>query len=685
MATTRQLAAILFTDIEGYTALMQKDEQKAMAAKDRHREVFQKTHQQYNGRIIRYYGDGTLSTFQSAVDAVKCAVAMQQAFLRSPSIPVRMGLHAGEIMMEDDDVFGDGINLASRIESLGVSGSVLLSDKVQEQLHNQPNIKTVSVGKYHLKNIERIVEVFAVSDAGLIVPPADSLKGKTAEKQKQGSKKIFGIPVKWALAAASVIIMVLASYFILKKDKKNITADNTRRIAVLPFRNISKDAGNEYLSDGITEELISTLAGIADLKVISRTSILQYKTGSKSMKQIGKELNISALIDGSVIKDGNNLRINTQLIDTKTDEILWSDNFEKTTGELLIFYSQIVQQVAHRLDVTLKDVEISRLKKAEKVNPELHQLYLKGLFYNNKFTLDNYQKAIRQFDLALQIEPNYAPALAGKALSYSLMGVFNPAISITEALPKTLKSAEKALAIDSSLAVACIAIGYAQMFFQRDLNRAEQSLMKANRIAPSNDATLTALILVNLYKGNADSAAYWLQKGKIISPFSFWLTHQEGRVLYIQNKKNEAFEVYKNAIAIYDHIILYDHLSNLYNQSGMYKESMALLETAMVKFSDIPASSYAWLAEDYFKTGNKEKAKKIIHDMEDKVLRKVPNYAFFTAACYAGIGEKEKAFYFLDKAIELNDVDLLWLKQDSHFSSIKDDPRFAVYLKKAGF
>jgi class 3 adenylate cyclase len=189
MPQHRQLSAILFTDIEGYTSLMQHSEQKAIILKDRHRLVIQQEHKEFNGRVIQYTGDGTLSTFQSLVEAVKCALSMQQQFLQEPHVPVRMGLHIGDIIFNDDDIFGDGVNIASRIESLAVSGSVLISDKANEELHNHPSLKTVSVGIYQFKNVKRAVEVFALNHEGLVKPAPDSLTGKTEEKHTVGESQ----------------------------------------------------------------------------------------------------------------------------------------------------------------------------------------------------------------------------------------------------------------------------------------------------------------------------------------------------------------------------------------------------------------------------------------------------------------------------------------------------------------
>jgi adenylate cyclase len=355
MAINRQLAAILFTDIEGYTALMQQDEQKAIAMKDRHREIFQKTHQQFNGRIIRYYGDGTLSIFQSVVDAVKCAVAMQQTFVQWPQIPVRIGLHTGDITIDDEDVFGDGVNLASRIESLGVAGSVLISDKVNDEIHNHPELKTVSAGTYHLKNVERPVDVFAIISEGLVIPKHGSLKGKTEEKKffssPKQTKKISARTI--TIATFAVIALITGVYFLLPLFNKKENKTSDKWLAILPFRLISNDTSFVWLSDGFTEELTSSISGISDLKVKSPTTMLQYRNSNKTARQIAEELNVTNIIDGSLQKEGNNIIINARLINPQTDEILKNFKFRKDASEIKSIYSEVAQQIADVLNVTL--------------------------------------------------------------------------------------------------------------------------------------------------------------------------------------------------------------------------------------------------------------------------------------------------------------------------------------------
>ena len=239
MDSYRQLAAILFTDIQGYNTLMQENEQQALVLWKRHREILHTEHQKHHGRIIQDYGDSTLSTFSSAVEAIRCALAMQQAFRQEPRVPVRMGLHVGDIII-GEDLIGDGVNLAARIQSLGVAGSVLFSDRVNEEILNHPDLHTVSVGTYHLKNILRPVEVFALNHEGLVVPAPNSLTGKTVSLPEKSGTPDRKVP-----------------------DKS---------IAVLPLANLSNDPEQKYFSDGIAEEILTSLSKLPDLKVAGRTS-----------------------------------------------------------------------------------------------------------------------------------------------------------------------------------------------------------------------------------------------------------------------------------------------------------------------------------------------------------------------------------------------------------------------------
>jgi TolB-like protein/class 3 adenylate cyclase len=290
MSTTRQLAAIMFTDMVGYTALMQTNEIVATTKRERHKMVLDSTINKFKGKILQYYGDGTLSIFNSAADGVNCAIEIQTKLKEEPRVDLRIGIHTGDIVLDDEGIYGDGVNIASRIESLSVAGGVFISEKVYDDIKNQENISTREIGSFELKNVKQPIRVFAISNPGFPVPSRSEVKGKLVQP--------------------------------------------TNRLAVLPFENFSPDPENEYFSDGITEELINAFSKIDGLLVTSRTSSFAFKKKHEDAREIGSKLNVDKILEGSVRKAGNRVRITAQLISSADGYHLWSETFDR---DLMIF------------------------------------------------------------------------------------------------------------------------------------------------------------------------------------------------------------------------------------------------------------------------------------------------------------------------------------------------------------
>src|SRR5688572_28705181 len=249
----RQLAAILFADMTGYTALMQENEHLARQKRMRLKQVLEETVQQHNGRILQYYGDGSLTIFGSAVDSIRCSISIQQQLQLEPKVELRMGIHTGDVIMEEESVYGDGVNLASRIESLPVPGGIFISEKVFDEIKNHGEFRTREMGYFELKNVKEPVRVFAIANDGIADPSRDEIRGKT-------------------------------------KQPKN-------RLAVLPFLNMSSDPENEYFSDGITEELLNALAKVDGLQVTSRTSAFSFKGTKDDVRNIALQLNVDKVLE----------------------------------------------------------------------------------------------------------------------------------------------------------------------------------------------------------------------------------------------------------------------------------------------------------------------------------------------------------------------------------------------------
>lgn len=301
----RQLAAIMFSDMLGYTALMQQNEQSANDKRRRLKEVLETSVSRYNGKILQYYGDGALSMFNSAIDGMNCAVKIQQTLQQEPKVELRIGIHTGDISIEDETIYGDGVNLASRIESLAVPGSIFISEKVFDEIRNQENLTAREMGYFELKNVSRPVRIFAIDSQGLVVPTRAALKGKTTQP--------------------------------------------TNRLAVLPFVNMSADPENEYFSDGITEELLNALTKVDGLQVISRTSAFAFKGKNNDIREIGIQLNVDRILEGSVRKAENRVRILAQLINAADGYHIWSENYDRDLTDIFKVQDEISSMIANKL------------------------------------------------------------------------------------------------------------------------------------------------------------------------------------------------------------------------------------------------------------------------------------------------------------------------------------------------
>ncbi|MEM7104798.1 MAG: adenylate/guanylate cyclase domain-containing protein [Bacteroidota bacterium] len=309
--TKRRLVAIMFTDIMGYTAMMQEDERATAEIRSHHRSALETFHTAFNGEIVQYYGDGSLSFFDSAVEAVECAIAIQKELQNEPKVPLRIGLHVGDIVIDGESIFGDGVNVAARIESMGISGNILLSQRLNMELSNHKQVTTKSLGFFEFKNVKTPVQVYAVTNTGIKVPERSELKGKLAQKKTT--------------------------------------------IAVLPFVNMSDEAWVENFCDGLTEETLNALVKVDAFQVSARTSSFAFKGKNIDVRDIGNQLNVSNVLEGSVRKSGNSLRITAQLINTVNGYHFFSETFTRSASNTFNVQTALSQQITRLIEAHLGD------------------------------------------------------------------------------------------------------------------------------------------------------------------------------------------------------------------------------------------------------------------------------------------------------------------------------------------
>ena len=297
MPQSRQLAAIMFTDIVGYTGMMQQNELKAVTVIKHYNAALEKFVGQYNGQVLNYYGDGSLCIFHSALDAVNCSLAVQKELKTDPVVPLRIGLHIGEVFFEEDKALGDAVNVASRVQSLGLENTILVSAEFYDKVRNNPIISARSLGAFHFKNVDKPMEIFALTNEGLSVPQRKKIEGKL-KKNNFSSRSIIAIVLVILLASAAFIIYQNMS------AGKVLPEVTDKSIAVLPFVDMSANKDQEYLADGLAEEIINSITAINTLKVIGRTSSFQFKGKGLAAEAIGKKLDVSFILEGSIQKSG---------------------------------------------------------------------------------------------------------------------------------------------------------------------------------------------------------------------------------------------------------------------------------------------------------------------------------------------------------------------------------------------
>jgi len=449
---TRRLSALMITDMVGYTRLSQRNEALALRLLEEHNDVIRDSVVSHGGREVKHTGDGFFVEFPSALQAVSCSIDIQRRFYdrnanaeEANRFHVRIGLHVGDVVHRDNDVFGDGVNITSRIEPLALPGGVCLSQSVQAQVWNKIDRPLKSLGAKELKNVDLPMEVFRV-----ILPWEEKAKEKAGEK----SKKL----------------------------------DRTR-LAVLPLVNISQDPADVYFADGMTEELIYTLSRIKGLRVIAQTSVMAYRGTTKTIREIGRELKVGSILEGSVRKAGDRVRITIQLIDVRSEEHLWAERYDRELADVFEIQSEISMEVAKGLKTLLKAavetgvVETGALEKPTN-RLDAYTEYLKGRHFWARRTRTALLQALEHFERAIEADPNFAKAYSGIADCYTVLA--NHGYETQEiALPKAKDAAKKALELDPDLAEAHASLGIAYLQFKYDAGKAEKEFEEAIRLNPS--------------------------------------------------------------------------------------------------------------------------------------------------------------------------------------------------------
>jgi TolB-like protein/DNA-binding winged helix-turn-helix (wHTH) protein/Tfp pilus assembly protein PilF len=519
-------------------------------------------------------------------------------------------------------------------------------------------------------------------DVALSRHPTTDTQGRVPSAVKPATPKHRLPSLAWKISLL-VLFILLASFATWKFYSKNLPSTKIRSLAVLPLESLSADASQDYFADGMTDELITDLGQISALRVISRTSVMPYKRARKPLPQIAKELNVDAVVEGTVLRSGDRVRITAQLIEATADKHLWAGSYEGDLRDALTLQNQVARSIAEQIRISLSPQEQAVLKSAKVVNPEAYEAYLKGRYFWNKRTADGLKTAVDYFNQAIAKDPNYAQAYTGLADTYALLGDWQYGVmSPKEAFPKAKAAAIKALELDSTLSEAHNSLAFCFDAFDWDLESAGKEFQRAIELNPGY-ATAHHWYAWHLsLLGRYGEAIEEMRKAKDLDPLSLIINSDLAELLVIAHFYDESIAQSRKTIEMDPNFALaHNQLAQAYLHKHMYDEAIAELQKA-VDLSGGSPTCIANLARAYAASGRSKEAVKLLSDLKNR-----SNRSYFDASeiavIYAALGDNDQAMNWLEKGYEERFNPGVLLRPG--FDPLRSDPRFKDLVRRIGF
>jgi adenylate cyclase len=680
MPQTRQLAAIMFTDIVGYTALMGRDEQKAFDFLNKNRQIQKPIIEQHGGHWIKELGDGVMASFNTVSDAVIAAIKIQEACNASKDFQLRIGIHLGEVVFEAGDVFGDGVNVASRIQAKAPPGGIWISESVHNNVVNKNDIVTRFVKTEHLKNVKDPVRIYEVLGKDLpVTRPGIPLI-------KSGGKK-----GKIAVGLLGIILLLLAGYFIYQflvaRARKNTEPTSIvatdKSIAVLPFEDLSPEKDQEWLGDGIAEEIISSITAINDLKVIGRTSSFQYKGKGLDAKTIGEKLKVGNILEGSIQRSGDDLRIITKLVRVKDNFSIWSQRFDKKLQDIFAIQDSIAFNIVEKLRLTISNAEKPRLIK-KGTGQDVYTLYLKGLHTYKEFALE---KSIEYNLRAIKIDSTFAPSYAYIALAKTWIINRDHVFDDYNAVREAKEFARRAINLDPNLAEGYSALALLAWSVELDFPESKSNFEKSIQLNPSASLIKNRFAYFLLWMGDFDKVNS-LAHDAINSDPADWNGYVLVASAYVyKGQFSEAEKYIAEGQRLFPDRPEFDVLSvtNSFH-SGNYERVTQLVKSLQVKYPSLDDGillSYLCLA--YYRKGNHTESNATLEQLKKKPEDKKSSNYFGLARIYSEYKNKDSCFIYLEKSFTNREPSLKTLKIDPLLDFVRSDPRYGQLYHRYGF
>ncbi len=624
----------------GYTALMQQNETLAVQKQERFRKCFEESISRHDGKVIQYYGDGVLSMFSSALHAVRSAIEIQTLYLQEPRIDARIGIHSGEIMTDGAGAYGDGVNIASRVESLAVPGSIFISEKLFQEIQNQQDILTKPLGFFELKNVHQPMQVYAIANSGVIVPSRDDLRGKL---------------------------------------KQTLNA-----IAVLPFVNLSADLENEYFCDGLSEELINVLSKIEGVQITARTSAFAFKGLNADIREIAAQLNVQKVIEGSVRKGGNKVRITVQLISAVDGYHIWSETYDRSLEDIFDVQDEISRSIANKLRSNLSAAAHEhKLVHAPTENLEAYKKYLQGLYYWNLQTEDSFTLAMPCFQEAVELEPSFVnPYYNIVYITANLPHIGFMSIEEAGAICKV--AADKAMALDPMNARSQLIAGINAMYFEWDMVKAERHILRSIELNPNLYEAHFMLGWYRMIMQQRDQIMEPLTMAYKLDPIGGETVPGIGEIHFFAGQLDMAEQFVEEGIRNYPNSMYANSLKSLIvGVKGDWTKALSILETwcppiAVPLFDGLKGYAHAM-------TGQTESVYKTIDQMlAMEATENSPPASSLLALLYLGLGDKENFYVHFEDAMRIKSMTILYFYNSPLLVAVNGEERMNKLRRKYG-
>jgi TolB-like protein/DNA-binding winged helix-turn-helix (wHTH) protein/Tfp pilus assembly protein PilF len=482
------------------------------------------------------------------------------------------------------------------------------------------------------------------------------------------------------IAGAVLLVVAVAGFAVWQMGSTAGTVSGIESLVVLPFENLSQDSEQAYLADGMTDALITDLSQISGLRVISRTSAMTYRSTSKTVPQIARELNVDAVVEGTVQRSAGQVRMTLKLIEASSDRTIWAQSYERDPQDALDLHHEMARSIASRTAVVLTPRESSRMAEAARVDPRVYESYLKGRYFWNRRSEPDMRQAIEHFEEAIRQDPGYAPAHAGLADSYALYGSYGWTLPGEQAWTRALAEAEKALALDEFLADGHTSRARIALNYELDWERAEQGYRRALELNPGYANAHHWYGYYLMLAGRVKEGEAEMRRALEIDPLSPIINANIGMCFYVSRQYDAAIAHWRKALEMHrNYPVLHVYMTMAYTGKGMYPEAVAELQKGLA-LSDAGPSEAGMLAHIYGRMGRTDEARALLSELLSR--GEAPPY--YIALAYVGLGDNDNAFRWLERTLQQRSGPFNELNADSMFDPLRRDPRFVPLLRRIG-